>query len=86
MAEHQHEHPQGCNCGHHHEHQEHAVKHTITDKMKKQVYSLDNLGCAHCAAKMEEAIHNLPGVGSATITFATKKLCVYAEEPDAQIF
>ena len=59
------------------------MKHTITDKMKKQVYSLDNLGCAHCAAKMEEAIHNLPGVGSATITFATKKLCVYAEDPDA---
>ncbi len=46
-----------------------------------KVYVLENLGCAHCAAKMEEAINDLPGV-SATLTFATKQLRVTAKEPD----
>lgn len=46
-----------------------------------RVYLLENLGCAHCAAKMEEAINDLPGV-AATITFATKQLRVTAKEPD----
>lgn len=46
-----------------------------------KVYLLENLGCAHCAARMEEAINDLPGV-AATITFATKQLRVTAKEPD----
>lgn len=40
----------------------------------KRVYILENLGCAHCASKMEERIQALEGVESATITFATKQL------------
>ncbi len=42
----------------------------------KQVYILENLGCANCAAKMEKKISSLPGVEAAVITFATKKLTV----------
>ena len=31
-----------------------------------RVYTLENLGCAHCAAKMEEKIRELPGVEGVT--------------------
>lgn len=47
-----------------------------------KVYILENLDCAHCAAKMEEKINQLPEVTSATITFATKQLNLTAEHPD----
>ena len=46
------------------------------------MYILENLGCAHCAAKMEEQINALPGVEAATITYATKQLRLSAEHPD----
>ena len=42
----------------------------------KYTYEMENLHCAHCAAKMEEKINNLSEVESATITFTTKKLQV----------
>ena len=42
----------------------------------QQVYILENLGCANCAAKMERKINNLSEVEAASITFATKKLVV----------
>ena len=42
----------------------------------KYVYEMENLHCAHCAAKMEEKINSLSEVQSATITFTTKKLQV----------
>lgn len=50
--------------------------------MSTKIYLLENLGCAHCAAKMEEKINALSGVSEATITFATKQLRVTAEDPD----
>ncbi|WP_458863828.1 heavy metal translocating P-type ATPase [Acidaminobacterium chupaoyuni] len=43
-----------------------------------QVYLLENLGCANCAAKMERKINELPEVSGATLTFATKQLKVTA--------
>lgn len=49
---------------------------------KQQVYSIENLSCAHCAGQMEEKIKKLPGVESASITFTTKQLKVVAIEPD----
>lgn len=48
-------------------------------KPRKKVYKLENLGCAHCAAKMEKEINALPGVEAAVLTFATKKLTVASE-------
>ena len=50
--------------------------------MSTKIYMLENLGCAHCAAKMEEKIGELPGVLEATITYATKQLRINAEDPD----
>ena len=41
---------------------------------QQQIYTLEHLGCAHCASKMEEKIKQLPEVKSATIVFATKQL------------
>ena len=50
--------------------------------MSTKIYMLENLGCAHCAAKMEEKIGAIEGVAEASITFATKQLRVTAENPD----
>ena len=51
--------------------------------MEKKIYTLENLGCANCAAKMEAKINTLPQVEEAVLTFATRQLTVTAEEPDA---
>jgi len=47
--------------------------------MKRQ-YRLQNLGCAHCAAKMEHDIQKLAGVSEATINFMTTKLTLDAAD------
>lgn len=44
--------------------------------MKTFTYTLKNLTCAHCAAKIEEKIQQLPEVEKVTYTFATQKLRV----------
>jgi len=41
--------------------------------MKKK-FKVENLDCAHCAAKMEEAIKKIPGVEDAVMNFMTQKL------------
>lgn len=61
--------------GHHHEEIPHE-EHEMPAGVAQQVYILENLGCANCAAKMERRINSLPEVDAATITFATKKLVV----------
>ena len=72
----------GCGCGDHdHNHEHHEHSHSTASA--KRVYILENLGCAHCASKMEEQIQHLDGVESATITFATKQLRLNAADPDA---
>lgn len=53
--------------------------------MSTKIYMLENLGCAHCAAKMEERIGELEGVSEVSITFATKQLRVTAEDPDVHL-
>lgn len=71
-----HDHDHGCSCGHdHHEHEP-------ADTRTMRVYILENLGCANCAAKMEEKIRALPGVSFASITFATKQLRISASNYD----
>ena len=84
--EHEHHHHDdehcGCGCGDHdHNHEHHEHSHSTASA--KRVYILENLGCAHCASKMEEQIQHLDGVESATITFATKQLRLNAADPDA---
>ncbi len=46
----------------------------------KKTYRLEELDCAHCAAKMEEAIRKLSGVTDASISFMTQKLTLEAED------
>lgn len=48
----------------------------------KKTFELEELDCAHCAAKMEEAIGKIDGVISASISFMTQKLTIEAEEKD----
>ena len=50
--------------------------------MTTKIYNMENLGCAHCAARMEERIGEIPGIAEASITFATRQLRVTAEEPE----
>lgn len=53
----------------------------LSEEITRAVYTLENLGCANCAAKMERKIRALPGVEQAVITFATKQLCLSARDP-----
>lgn len=46
----------------------------------KKVYKLQELDCAHCAAKMEQAIGEIPGVEKATVSFMSQRLTIEAEE------
>lgn len=47
--------------------------------MKKK-YKLEDLDCANCAAKMEEAINKIDGVNEASVSFLTEKLIIDAED------
>ncbi len=81
--EHEHTHDEHCGCSHDHTHHE-GHKHTHDEHCSDTttaVFLLKNLGCAHCAAKMEEKINALPDVDSAVITFATGQLRVSAYDP-----
>ena len=49
--------------------------------MKKR-FDMEDLDCANCAAKMEEAIKKIAGVQDATVSFMAQKLTIEAEEAD----
>lgn len=40
----------------------------------KKSYKLKNLGCANCAARIEDAINKIDGVTKAQVVFMTSKL------------
>ena len=44
--------------------------------MKKK-FKLQDLDCANCAAKMEDAIKKIPGVNDANVSFMTQKMIVH---------
>ena len=46
----------------------------------RKVFKLQDLDCANCAAKMENAIKNIEGVKSASISFMTQKLVLEADD------
>ncbi len=46
----------------------------------KKVFKMQDLDCAHCAAKMETAINKIEGVNKATISFMTQKLTLDAQD------
>ena len=47
--------------------------------MKKR-YTIEDLCCANCAAKMEDAIRMLEGVNAANVNFLTQKLTLDADD------
>ena len=47
--------------------------------MKKK-FKLEDLDCANCAAKMEEAIKKIEGVNDESVSFMTQKMTVDADD------
>ena len=47
--------------------------------MKKK-FKLEDLDCANCAAKMEDASKKIPGVNDAYVSFMMQKMTVDAED------
>ena len=52
-------------------------------KDSQRVYTLENLGCAHCAAKMQHQISQLDGIDDCVLVYETKQLRVKGDNPDA---
>ncbi len=46
----------------------------------KKIYKMEDLDCAHCAAKMEKGIAKLNGVEAVTISFLSQKMTVTFSE------
>ena len=46
----------------------------------KKTFSLIDLDCANCAAKMEQAIRKIDGVTSASVSFMTQKMTIEGED------
>lgn len=86
-------HPADCQCELCHPHEEYCdvcgeSLENCTCRMPdadcvKRVYTLKNLGCANCAAKMEHKIKELPGVEYAAVSFVTKQLRLSAKDHEA---
>ncbi len=49
----------------------------------KRIYELEDLDCANCAAKMENAITEIEGVENVSVSFIMQKLTI--EAPDDKI-
>lgn len=49
----------------------------------RKTYILEDLDCAHCAGKIEEAVGKLEGVNKSTVTFLTQKLVIDVEDDKA---
>ena len=47
--------------------------------MKKK-FELEDLDCANCAAKMEEAIKKIEGVNDASVSFLQQKMTIDADD------
>lgn len=50
----------------------------------KKSYKLENLGCANCAAQMENDINKLDGVEKAQVVFMTSKLKIETSTDDIE--
>ena len=47
--------------------------------MKKK-FNLEDLDCANCAAKMEAAIKEIPGVINASVNYLAQKMTIEADD------
>lgn len=48
----------------------------------RKTYALDELDCANCGLKMEEAVRKIEGVKSVNISFMTQKITLEADDAD----
>ncbi|MBR3720444.1 MAG: cation transporter, partial [Clostridia bacterium] len=46
----------------------------------KKVFELDEVDCANCARKMQEAVAKIDGVDSVTVNFFTQKMTLEAAD------
>ena len=46
----------------------------------KKTFKLQDLDCANCAAKMEEAIKKIDGVNDASVSFMMQKMTIDADD------
>lgn len=46
----------------------------------RKVYRIEELDCANCARKMEDAIRKIEGVENVTVNFLTQKMILQAED------
>ena len=46
----------------------------------KKMFKLEDLDCANCAAKMENAIKKIDGVKDASVSFMTQKMTIEADD------
>jgi Cd2+/Zn2+-exporting ATPase len=67
-----HHHDEECGCGHEHEHHHESNNEFI----------IENLDCANCGAKIEEAISRIDGVESAVLNFPMKKFRIKGNVTD----
>ena len=82
--EHSHSHNGHCSCGHEHGHEhKHEHSHSGVPSSLCTVYVMKNIDCANCSAKIEAKIKELPEVGDAVLTFATRQLRVYSSSGTA---
>ncbi len=46
----------------------------------KKTFVLEDLDCAHCAAKMEDAVRKIDGVDSVSVNFLAQKMVLEATD------
>ncbi|MCI9414092.1 MAG: heavy metal transporter [Clostridiales bacterium] len=46
----------------------------------KKTYRLENLDCANCAAKIENALKKLDGVSDASVSFMTQRMTLECDD------
>lgn len=61
----------------------HTIKHIfncLMEKAMRKTYNLENLDCANCAAKIENAVRQLNGIKDVSVSFMTQKITVETDE------
>lgn len=48
----------------------------------KKTFKIEELDCPNCAAKLEKAISEIPGVKKASVSFIAGKMIIEADEGD----
>ena len=46
----------------------------------KKIFKMNDLDCAHCADRMEQAISKIDGVSSVSVNFMAQKMVIDADD------